>query len=42
MLYFCPSRVTYVQMNLLLLKVHYQEQLGIFGEWFGKPEQKHW
>lgn len=36
-----PSRDTYVQMSLLLPKAHYREQLEIFGEWYGKPEQKH-
>jgi len=35
------GRATYVQMNLLPLKVHYQELLGISGEWCGKPERKH-
>lgn len=33
-------RAIYVQMNLLLLKDHYQAQWEISGEWYGKQEQK--
>lgn len=34
-------RVIYVQMNLLQLRDHYQEQWAISGEWCGRREQKH-
>lgn len=39
--YFLFLRVIYVQMSLLQLRDHYQEQWVISGEWYGRQEQKH-